>query len=126
MVCSRKINDEKNIFVGFLSNSLYVSIIFAIAIVQIILSQFTADVFSCARGGLSVTQWIICIILGASVLPVNFLIKFVPDSFGIELGNKEKRIDEGGFIHSFRSARTVTLTKKMTNRLNHMGSNVKN
>lgn len=111
MVCSRKINDERNIFDGFFKNSLYVSIIAAITITQIIISQFTADVFRCARGGLSITQWIICIVLGASVLPINFLIKFVPDKFGIELGNKERRIDEGGFIHHFRSARTVTLTK---------------
>lgn len=126
MICSRKINDEKNVFDGFFRNSLYVTIILAIAIVQIILSQFSADVFSCARGGLSITQWIICILIGATVLPVNFAIKFLPDSLGIELGNKERRIDDSGFIHSLRSGRTVNLTKQFTNRLNGKASSIKN
>lgn len=48
MVTSRKINDEFNIFAGFFSNSMYVSIVFAIAFVQIIITQFTADVFKVA------------------------------------------------------------------------------
>jgi hypothetical protein len=55
-----------------------------------------------------------CVLIGATVLPINFFIKFVPDKFGIELGKKERSIDDGGFIHTFRSARTVTLTKKAT------------
>jgi len=38
MICARKINDEKNIFAGFCSNSMYVSILFIIAIVQFILT----------------------------------------------------------------------------------------
>ena len=61
-----------------------------------------------------------------TVWPINFLIKFVPDTWGIQLGGEEKSIDEGGFIHQFRSMRTVTLTKKTTNRMMHMGSSVKN
>lgn len=126
MICSRKINDEKNVFDGFFRNKMYVGIIFIITIVQIIITQFTADVFKVARGGLSPTQWIICILLSASVLPVNFAIKFLSDSFGVQLGSKERKIDESGFIHQFRSARTVTLTKKTTNRFNRMGSSVKN
>jgi len=99
MICSRKINDEKNIFDGFFSNSMYLTILFSIAIVQFIITQFTADIFRVARGGLSITQWIICILFGLTVLPVNYLIKFVPDKFGIELGSKERRIEAGGFIH---------------------------
>jgi len=83
MICARKINDEKNIFVGFFSNSLFVGILFIIAFVQAILTQFSADVFKCARAGLSVNQWILCLVLGISVFPVNLLIKYVPDSMGI-------------------------------------------
>ncbi len=48
MICARKINDEKNIFAGFCSNSMYVSILFIIAIVQFILTQFSADIFKCS------------------------------------------------------------------------------
>jgi hypothetical protein len=33
MICSRKINDEKNVFAGFFNNSLYVSIVLTIAVV---------------------------------------------------------------------------------------------
>jgi Ca2+ transporting ATPase len=49
MVCARKINDEINIFEGFFSNSMYVSIVFLIVIVQFCLSQYTQDIFKCAR-----------------------------------------------------------------------------
>jgi hypothetical protein len=59
------------------------------------------------------------------VLPINFLIKFLPDSFGVELGKKERNLDEAGFIQHFKSARTVTLTKKVTERYNRMGSTMK-
>lgn len=38
MVCARKINDEKNVFAGFFNNSMYVTIVFVIAIVQAILT----------------------------------------------------------------------------------------
>ena len=126
MICARKINDEKNVFAGFFSNSMYVSIVFTIAIVQAILTQFSGDIFKCARAGISVTQWIIVLVLGVSVLPVNYLIKFVPDKFGIQLGSKEKVIEEGTLIHQFRSGRTVSITKKTTNRLQKLDSTIKN
>lgn len=65
-------------------------------------------------------------ILGISVLPINFLIKFVPDKFGIELGSKQQSIDENSIIHQFRSGRTVSITKKTTNRLGKLDSTIKN
>jgi Ca2+ transporting ATPase len=54
MICSRKINDEKNVFDGFFRNTLYVIIVVSITVVQVIITQFTADIFRVARGGLSI------------------------------------------------------------------------
>lgn len=117
MVCARKINDEKNIFQGFFSNGMFVSIIFLIAIVQYLLSQFTGDIFKVSRDGLSSTQWLICVVLAFSVWPVNLFIKFLPDSVGFELGKKKAAVDPNNLVHRFRSQRTGTLTKQATQRL---------
>ena len=48
MINSRKINDEWNILEGLVSNCMFVVIWFVILIVQILLSQFSRDVFKCA------------------------------------------------------------------------------
>lgn len=49
MICARKINDELNIFEGFFRNSMFYIIWFLIIIVQVVMSQFTQDIFKCAR-----------------------------------------------------------------------------
>lgn len=50
MINARKIHDEKKIWEGLLGNKMFVIIWIVIFIVQILLSQFTADLFKCARG----------------------------------------------------------------------------
>ena len=49
MINSRKINDEWNIFGGLLGNWMFIVIWIIIFVVQIILSQFSQDIFKCAR-----------------------------------------------------------------------------
>lgn len=49
MINARKIHDELNIFEGLFSNKMFVAIWIVIFIVQILLSQFTQDLFKCAR-----------------------------------------------------------------------------
>ena len=94
MLNARKINDEHNIFAGIGDNTMFLVIWLGIFIVQVWITQFTADVFQVARGGLSMTQWIICLWIGFSSWVVDFAIKFVPDTLCPELGKKRKTIDE--------------------------------
>lgn len=79
MICARKINDELNIFDGFFGNKMFVIIWVIILALQVLICQLTQDVFMVAREGLAYHQWLICIGLGLSVLPLNFGIKFIPD-----------------------------------------------
>jgi len=80
MINARKIHDEKNVFVGFFDNPMFLIIFSIILVLQVLISQFTADVFYVSRDGLSGVQWIICTAIGLSVFIVDFLIKFIPDS----------------------------------------------
>ncbi len=59
MVCARKINDEFNIFEGIHHNPIFLIILAIIAVVQILIVQFTQDVFQVARKGLHWHQWIV-------------------------------------------------------------------
>lgn len=94
MLNARKINDELNIFAGVFSNWMFCVIWIVILIMQVLITQFTQDVFVVARDGLAWHQWLICIALGLSVLPIDFLIKFYPDKFCFEIGKKKKKTIE--------------------------------
>jgi heme/copper-type cytochrome/quinol oxidase subunit 2 len=59
MICARKIDDEINIFEGIHHNMTFIIIIIAVTIIQVILVQFTQDVFMCSRDGLDWHQWLI-------------------------------------------------------------------
>lgn len=94
MLCARKINDEVNIFKGMTDNPMFLSIWVAIFVVQIIITQFTADIFQVNRNGLTLIQWGICLALGLSSWVVDFISKFIPDTLCPELGKKRKHFDE--------------------------------
>lgn len=49
MLNARKINDEIDVFEGVTKNSMFVGIWFTIFILQILITQFTQDVFQCSR-----------------------------------------------------------------------------
>ena len=79
MLNARKIHDELNIFEGVHKNMMFIGIWFIILIFQVLITQFTQDVFVVARDGLAWHQWLICLALGVSVLPIDFIIRFIPD-----------------------------------------------
>ena len=99
MINARKINDEFNIFEGIHHNKIFLIIIFLITVIQILIVQFTQDVFQVARDGLSWSQWLFCIGVGLTVFPVNFLTKLCPNKWFPEIGkqkpNKNKIEDSG-------------------------------
>jgi Ca2+ transporting ATPase len=91
MLNARKINDEFNIFSGIFKNTMFVVIWIIILVMQILITQFTQDVFVVARKGLYWSQWLLCIAFGVSVIPLDALIKFVPDTVCPEIGKKKKK-----------------------------------
>jgi P-type Ca2+ transporter type 2B len=118
MLNARKINDEPNIFSGIGDNSMFLVIWIGIFIIQILITQFTADVFMVCRHGLTLTQWAICLTLGLSTWLVDFIIKFIPDSLCPELGKKRRHIegDERGGVMALRKNYTKSLSRRMPSR----------
>lgn len=57
-----------------------------IFVVQIIMTQFTQDVFKCARNGLYIVQWAICIGFSLLTIPLDYAVKFIPEKICPELG----------------------------------------
>jgi len=115
MLNARKINDEVNIFSGMGDNSMFLLIWVGIFVVQILITQFTADVFMVCREGLTITQWIFCLVLGLSSWVVDLIIKFIPDTLCPELGNKRKHLegDERGGVMALRKNYTKSLSRRM-------------
>jgi len=77
---SRKIHNEANVFAGITKNSLFILIVLGTLIGQIALIEAPGinTAFGCQ--GLTPDQWIICLLLGASCIPLNLLFRLVPSS----------------------------------------------
>ena len=73
---------------------MFIIIICSIIVVQVILVQFTQDVFQWARKGLIWSQWLFWIGVALTVFPVNFVTKFIPESFMPKIGSKKKKIED--------------------------------
>ena len=86
MFCARKINDEFNIFEGIHRNALYAIIVVIIAALQFILCQFGNIAIKVHKNGLTGIQWAWCLGFSCLTFPVNFLLKFVPDSWFYDMG----------------------------------------
>lgn len=80
MLAARKIHDEINIFEGMLKSYVFIVIWVVIVVAQILITQFGGHVFVVCLDGLTGTQWLICILVGATSLIINILIKLIPDS----------------------------------------------
>jgi len=72
---SRKIHDEFNIFSGITKNSTYGYVCIFQVVMQVIIVQWTGRVFGCK--GLDITQWLVCIGLGALSLPMGLLLRLI-------------------------------------------------
>lgn len=81
---SRVITDEINIFNNINKNMYFVVLVLAEFVLQALLVQFGGMFFSCAIGGLTGTQWGICIGLGLSCFVVAIILKFIPAEKCIE------------------------------------------
>lgn len=90
MICSRKINDEINIFQGITSNPAFLIVWTIIVVVQIFCTQLFGRFVSVHINGLTGTQWVICLVLALVTFPINILLKCVPDTMCPVLGDEDQ------------------------------------
>eukprot|EP01134_Creolimax_fragrantissima_P007702 CFRG7702T1 len=85
---ARKIHGELNVFKGVLGNPLFLIIVAAQAIVQVMIVQFGGRVFSCAP--LSPQLWGWCVLIGFLELPWNIIVTFLPSLIGDFTGKEHE------------------------------------
>jgi hypothetical protein len=80
-IISRKTHNEINVFRGIFKNFLFIGIVAGTLMAQVALVEMGGvnTAFGCHSRS-SMPQWVICILLGGSVLPMNVLFRFVPSS----------------------------------------------
>lgn len=80
MFAARKIHDEFNIFEGLYTNYIFIGVWIIITFGQWVITSYGGYVFVCCVDGLDPTQWLMAILVGATSLIINALLKLVPDS----------------------------------------------
>lgn len=86
MVCSRKIHDELNVFEGILTNWTFLVIWVIIVALQFVIINYGGRVFRISTAGLNWQQHVLAMVSALSVFVVNFILKFVPDKYGFQMG----------------------------------------
>lgn len=86
MIPARKIRDEFNIFDGFFTNWMFLTIMIGVLGGQILITQVTGVVFKVHPDGLSIEQWAEAFAFGLTILLVDFVLKLVPDDWAPKLG----------------------------------------
>jgi len=87
---SRKLGDELNMFSGFFTNWIFITVMAITVVVQALLVQF-AGVWA-QTYPLNFHEWIVCIGLGLLSLPIGVALRFIPvpeDKKGVRLLSEE-------------------------------------
>lgn len=103
MFPARKIRDELNIFTGLFSNYMFFIVFLIIVAGQIVLTQFGGLVMKVHPDGLSPIQWLEAVVIGATMLIIDFFLKFVPDQWFPKLGQDSQ---DDRMIEQKRNAQT--------------------
>jgi len=64
----RKLNGERNVFEGIMENRIFVNIVASTFVIQCLGTQFGGRWLKCYEGGLTLMQWLFCLLVGAGVL----------------------------------------------------------
>jgi len=94
MLCARKINDEINFLEGMHTNFMFIGVvIFIIGLQVFVCCAWTFEptlslAFSIHLRGLTQGHWIICIVTGLVTFPINFALKFLPDTMCFTMGDE--------------------------------------
>lgn len=101
---------------------LFIIIWFAIAGIQTMIILVAGKVFEVSPDGLNKQQWAISIICAFAVYPVDFLLKFVPDSIFPELGKKTVTQDEKKDDPILSTKRSSKMHRRVTMRISSQKS----
>jgi Ca2+ transporting ATPase len=88
MLAARKINDEFNFLSGVFTNLMFITVWLIIVVGQILITQFGGKAMKVHIRGLTMEQWIICIVVSAVGLIWNAILKAVPDKFFPQMGDE--------------------------------------
>jgi len=93
---SRKVNGETDVFENIFSNFMFVGIVGMTALVQSLIMIFAGPIFSVVSfPGISVKQWIVCLILSGFTLVIGQIsIRFLNESLLLKIFNKSKPEEE--------------------------------
>merc|ERR1719362_837871 len=78
---ARVLDDSFNIFGDIQKNIWFICIEILELGMHVILIQFASKIFKVSRGGLTLTQWGICILFGLTTFVVSIICKFIPDDW---------------------------------------------
>ncbi len=74
---SRKLNGELNVFEGIEKNKYFGGILVATTFLQILFVEFGGPAVGCSDKGLNLTQWLICIGIGAGTIIWQFFMNLL-------------------------------------------------
>ena len=74
----RVIDDSYNIFARINKGFMFIFVTLGEMFIQFLIVQYGSGVFHCVKGGLSFTQWTLCLIFSSSTFLFSFLIKMIP------------------------------------------------
>lgn len=93
----RMLHGEFNVFKGIQNNPLFCGIIISTSILQVIIVQFLGVAFHVKEGGIYLSDWIVCIILGFMSLPVQQVINCIYSTGKqYRLWKNERRLRKAG------------------------------
>ena len=94
MICSRKINDEINVFANILDNWLFGVIWVVICVLQVIMIQLAGKVMKVHNYGLTGEQWLMTSLPALIVFLFNFILKYIDDGYFPTLGDETEEAKE--------------------------------
>jgi magnesium-transporting ATPase (P-type) len=78
----RKLEGEWNVFAGIFDNFWFVGVLASTFVFQCVVTQFGGRWIKCYEGGLTVQEWLFCIVIGVGSLAWQILINVVSNHLG--------------------------------------------
>eukprot|EP00283_Hemiselmis_rufescens_P003929 CAMPEP_0173418082 /NCGR_PEP_ID=MMETSP1357-20121228/310_1 /TAXON_ID=77926 /ORGANISM="Hemiselmis rufescens, Strain PCC563" /LENGTH=1081 /DNA_ID=CAMNT_0014380511 /DNA_START=137 /DNA_END=3382 /DNA_ORIENTATION=- len=75
---SRKLHGEPNVFVGILDNKFFVAIMAMEFFMQLVMVELPGVNLAMGCKGLNMNDWLLCLFIGATEIPINFVIAYLP------------------------------------------------
>ena len=90
----RIIDDSLNICSRINKGLMFILVTSCEMFIQILIVEFGSGIFHCVSGGLSYSQWRMCVILSLTTFIVNFAIKFIPIDKKIDKYLEKKQMEK--------------------------------